>query len=277
MLTETVVTRTPFANNQFATTFPSLRGDATNDTNFSVMRDFRAGKRMRFQVRGEGYSVVNIWGVEYAGESRVVRVYHWAGEPAAAGATGGADAVLGGVSQRPPRGTGYAETGGWAGSVRSRGIGATPGEAGHVGGPKNGGAFGGGEAEGAGDGGGLAEVGEGAGDWFWRAAISERAWRARQLSSWRAGVGEVDWRVRARARVRALEAWGRELAARRTVAQEEHAGVGFVDEEIVGVGLAEGGLEGGDGGEGLSGGGEMGGGELERDEVGVGLEGGGRW
>lgn len=43
----------------YATTFPSLRGDGTNDMNLSVMKDFRVGERMRFQVRGEGYNVVN--------------------------------------------------------------------------------------------------------------------------------------------------------------------------------------------------------------------------
>ena len=36
-----------------------MRGDATNDKNLSVMKDFRVGERMRFQVRGEGYNVVN--------------------------------------------------------------------------------------------------------------------------------------------------------------------------------------------------------------------------
>ena len=48
-----------FHRRTFATTFPSLRSDGTNDLNLSLMKDFRIGERLRFQLRTEIYNVTN--------------------------------------------------------------------------------------------------------------------------------------------------------------------------------------------------------------------------
>ncbi len=48
-----------FHRRTFSTTFPTLRADGTNDVNLSLMKDIRLGERLRFQLRGEAYNVVN--------------------------------------------------------------------------------------------------------------------------------------------------------------------------------------------------------------------------
>ena len=48
-----------FHQRTFATTFPSLRTDGTNDMNLSLMKDLRLGERTRVQIRAEAYNVVN--------------------------------------------------------------------------------------------------------------------------------------------------------------------------------------------------------------------------
>ena len=48
-----------FHQRTFATTFPSLRTDGTNDLNLSLMKDLRFRERLRFQVRAEAYNVLN--------------------------------------------------------------------------------------------------------------------------------------------------------------------------------------------------------------------------
>jgi hypothetical protein len=48
-----------FHRRTFSTTFQNLRADGTNDLNLSLMKDFRIGEKVRFQLRCDAYNAVN--------------------------------------------------------------------------------------------------------------------------------------------------------------------------------------------------------------------------